>query len=128
MRADHHITRNDDEADRADSARAEWIKERTDALLAEYKADPTRRAKAVGEFMAYAETTDLDLSLRLFLAAYENAKATASIAEAANDLAASIRNYINPILEEWASDAAIEDWNRMEQAEADNAYEQRSAA
>lgn len=125
---DYRIARSDDAADLADEERAEWIAERAAELEAQYKKDPVKRAKAVSEFMEYADTTDLDLTLRLFLAAYENAQATASVAEAANDLAKSLRSYIDPILKEWAGDHAIAERNRMEIAADVEKFEQRSAA
>lgn len=122
------IARNDDEADRYEAAREEWIAERAAALEVEYKADHAKREKAIAEFMGSSDTTDLDLALRLFLAAYENAKAPNSVAEAASDLAKSLRSYIDPIIEEWARDAAIADWARLEEIEADWKCERRAVA
>lgn len=111
-----------------ESDRDAWIAKRAADLFTEYRANPIKRNKAVEEFMTYIDTTGLDLSLRLFMAAYENARAAEGRAEAANDLAKSLRSYIDPILTEWAEDAAIEEFNRMEAAESADLADRRSAA
>ncbi len=114
--------------DRFDADRTEWIADRYSDLLADYKADPKMRDKAVEEFMGCHDTVDLENALRLFMAAYENATATGSVCEAANDFAKSLRGYIDPILSEWAEDKAIEEWNLMEASAIECREEQRSAA
>lgn len=124
----NRIARNDDEADRADQARDEWIAERKGVLFAEYKANATKRDEALTEFVSNADVTDLDLALRLFLASYENANSTASVAEAAVDLSASIWGYIEPILKEYAGDDARAERDAMEARELDIAAERRTAA
>ncbi len=128
MKVDYRTARNDDEADRADEARAEWIAERKEVLFAEYKAKATKRDEALTEFVSNADVTDLDLALRLFLTSYENANSAASVAEAAVDLSTSIWGYIEPILKEYAGDDARDEWAEMESLEQDWAAERREVA
>lgn len=118
MNADYRTARNDDEADRADQAREEWIAQRASVLEVEYAADIKKVGEAVaGFFLADDET--LVPNLTAFYLRHLN-----SIA-AGYELHDQLRQGIAPILREYAEDAAREQWDEMEARELDWATERR---
>lgn len=116
--ADWHISRRDSEDDRED-AREQLIAERAADLQAEYQRDDEKVTEAVKEFMAYGDGEDHVRATWVFLCAYRNTDTDRGIADAANRLAADLQAYINPILREWAEDAARAEFEQNEANRAD---------
>ena len=114
MKADHQISRSDEEADRAEVARDEWIAERAKALEVEFTAD----AKKVGEAVADFFLADDEVLVPNLTAFYLRGLASVS---ASYDLHDQLRQGIAPILCEYAEDAATEEWNAMEASDASDA-------
>lgn len=115
--ADWHISRRDSEDDYED-AREQLIAERAADLFAEYQRDDEKVTEAVKEFMTYGDGEDHVRATWVFLCAYRNTDTDRGIADAANALATDLQAYINPILREWAEDAARAE---VEQNEANRA-------
>lgn len=122
MTADWNISRNDSEADRADSERAEWIAERTAVLEAEYAADPKKVEEAVADFFL-ADEGSLVTNLTTFLTRVED-----SPIALAYWLKDQIKQQVAPILHEYAEDAATAERNQIEAADETDRHEQRDAA
>lgn len=119
MRADHHISRNDDEADRADSARAEWIEERAAALELQFGTDIKKIGAAVADFFL-ADDGVLVPNLTAFYLRWMDSR------RAGFELHDQLKQGIAPILKEYAEDAARAEWDQMETAASAEA--ERAAA
>lgn len=122
MLTDRIPNRSDDEADRADEARAEWIAERATALELEFSTDAKKVGEAVADFFL-ADDETLVPNLTAFLLRYETSPLGAGF-----DLMRQLSAGIAPILKEFAEDAATDEWDRMEARELDIAAERRDAA
>lgn len=120
MATDRIPSRNDDEADRADSARAEWIEERAAALELQFGSDAKKVGEAVADFFL-ADDETLVPNLSAFCLLYG-----ASPNGSAYILHEQLRAGIAPILREYAEDAARAEWDQMETAASAEA--ERAAA
>lgn len=120
--ADWNISRQDSEADRADTERAEWIAERAAELEVEYAADVKKVEEAMADFFL-ADEGSLVTNLTVFF--LRNTEAPFSFGALLHN---QIKQQIAPILREYAEDAATEERNRMEIAAEVEKFEQRSAA
>lgn len=114
MATDRIPSRNDDEADRADSARAEWIEERAAALELQFGTDIKKVGEAVADFFLADDATLVPNLTTFYL------RGLASVS-ASYDLHDQLRQGIAPILREYATDAATEEWNAMEASDASDA-------
>jgi hypothetical protein len=121
MKVDHQISRCDEEADRAEVARAEWIAERAAALEVEFTADAKKVGEAVADFFLADDETLVPNLTAFYL------RGLASVS-ASYDLHDQLRQGIAPILREYATDAATDEWIAMEARELDIAAERRAAA
>lgn len=119
MATDRIPSRNDDEADRTDSARAEWIEERAAALEAEYAADAKKVGEAVADFFL-ADDETLVPNLTAFYLRWMDSR------RAGFELHDQLKHGIAPILREYAEDAAAAEWDQMETAASAEA--ERAAA
>ncbi|HBS63189.1 MAG TPA: hypothetical protein DEB32_10830 [Stenotrophomonas sp.] len=120
MTADWNISRNDSEADRADSERAEWIAERAAVLEAEYAADPKKVEEAVADFFL-ADEGSLVTNLTTFFLEFRPPYSAFALHD-------QIKQQIAPILREYAEDAATAERNQIEAADETDRHEQRDAA
>lgn len=116
---DWNISRQDSEADRADTERAEWIAERAAELEVEYAADVKKVEEAMADFFL-ADEGSLVTNLTAFYLKQTHYSGFA--------FREQIKQQIAPILREYAEDAATEERNRMEIAADVEKFEQRSAA
>lgn len=115
------IARNDDEADRYEAAREEWIQERAAALELQYAADEKKVGEAVADFFLADDETLVPNLTAFFLRFTANAYV-------GFDLHDQLKQGIAPILREYAEDAAAAEWNAMEARELDIAAERREVA
>ncbi len=121
MTADWNISRNDSEADRADSERAEWIAERTAVLEAEYANDPAKVEEAIADFFLVDEGSLVTDLTALMLSPPHSIGAAYLFRD-------QIKQQIAPILREYAEDAATAERNQIEAADETDRHEQRDAA
>jgi len=120
VRVDYLTARNDDEADRYEAARDEWIAERAAALELQYAADDKKVGEAVADFfLADDETLVPNLTEFLLRGAF---------VASAWHLHDQLRAGIAPILKEYAEDAARDEWDQLEARELDIAAERRAVA
>ena len=119
MATDRIPSRNDDEADRADSARAEWIEERAAALELQFGSDAKKVGEAVADFFL-ADDETLVPNLTSFYLRWMDSR------RAGFELHDQLKQGIAPILREYAEDAAADEWNQMETAASAEA--ERAAA
>lgn len=119
MATDRIPSRNDDEADRADSARAEWIEERAAALELQFGSDAKKVGEAVADFFL-ADDGVLVPNLTAFYLRWMDSR------RAGFELHDQLKQGIAPILKEYAEDAARAEWDQMETAASAEA--ERAAA
>lgn len=121
MRDDHHITRNDDEADLYEAAREEWIAERAAALERQYAADEKKVGEAVADFFLADDETLVPNLTAFFIRFTANAYV-------GFDLHDQLKQGIAPILKEYAEDTARKEWIDMENRELEIAADRRAVA
>ncbi len=119
MATDRIPSRNDDEADRADSARAEWIEERAAALELQFGSDAKKVGEAVADFFL-ADDETLVPNLTAFYLRWMDSR------RAGFELHDQLKQGIAPILKEYAEDAARAEMDQMETAASAEA--ERAAA
>lgn len=124
--ADNRISRHDDEPQGRDEDT--FIAERADALFSEYLADDSRLEAAIGEWLTYHDSEDLNRSLPLFFVQFHKAQNDTGMSDAGNSLHRSLMAHVEPIIKEWASDQARAEWAQMEEAELDHRASARDAA
>lgn len=121
MNADWNIARSDDEADRADEARAEWIAQRANDLKLEYATDSKKVGEAVADFFLADEDTLVPNLTQFYLDQPSRAQAGFTLHD-------QLREAIAPILWEYAEDEAAKEWDWLERNAMDMAADRREAA